>query len=54
MREVFEISDGFRLRKEGETWTDGDLEFDSGPDGLSVDFSGTPLDGKLITEENQS
>lgn len=47
---VFQTSDGYKLtRQEDGTWSDGDLTFDAGGDGLPVEEGGEPLEGKLLS-----
>ena len=43
---MFKTSDGLALTRQGDMWTDGDLEFTAGPIG-PVDDNGAPLDGDL-------
>lgn len=45
--QTFKTSDGFTLRKIGNEWTDGDLTFSSGANGMPVDVDGEALDGGL-------
>ena len=50
MPHVFITIDGYRLQRVGDGWTDGDMVFQSGPDGRPVSDSGEALEGD--TEES--
>ena len=46
MSDSFTTTDGYTLQRQGNIWSDGDLEFKSCPDtGLPLDESGELLDG---------
>lgn len=44
----FRTSDGYILHEDGYTWSDGDLTFDSGADGMPVEDGGEPVEGSLL------
>jgi len=44
----FKTSDGYILHESGDTWSDGDLVFGSGADGMPVEDGGEPVEGSLI------
>lgn len=44
-KDIFVTSDGYRLERRGNLWTDGDLEFDVGPDGDPVGNNAEPVEG---------
>jgi hypothetical protein len=52
-RHVFTTSDGYKLVKiENGEWTDGDLIFESGPDGMPIESqTREPLEGIYHCEE---
>jgi hypothetical protein len=46
--QTFKTADGYTLHlTEDGTWTDGDMTFDSGPDGLPVSEDGEAIEGEL-------
>lgn len=47
----FRTTDGYILRHVGGQWTDGDMAFLSGKDGLPVDVDGIPLEGERVQED---
>ena len=44
----FKTSDGYILHEDGDTWSDGDLTFESGADGMPVEDCGEPVEGSLL------
>lgn len=50
----FQTSDGYVFSREGDTWTDGDLTFDSAPDGWPVDSNGERLEGRYLADNSGS